>query len=143
MHTVRHLQFLLLSLLLVSTSQCQTQSAPALSGKITIKTGWRPVLYLVRPNLLGDVATSYTGTVLDSALVSPDGSFAFGHFEPAVEPTLYELCMQSVDSRFPNKRIDDDPETATAVRELLPGETGLPDDCSAREVLDLYRQSAK
>lgn len=143
MHTVRHLQFLLLSLLLVNTSQCQTQSAPALSGKITIKTGWRPVLYLVRPNLLGDVATSYTGTVLDSALVSPDGSFAFGHFEPAVEPTLYELCMQSVDSRFPNKRVDDDPETANYLPLVLTkGETihlkAESDRLQASAVLSTY-----
>lgn len=108
----RFVFFALLTLLTVQITCCQSRSTPALSGKIILKTGWRPVLYLVRPNVLGDVATSYTGTVLDSALVSPDGSFAFGRFEPAAEPTLYELCIQPVDSRFPNKRIDDDPETA-------------------------------
>ncbi len=33
-------------------------------------------------------------------------------------------------------------ESATAVRKILPPEMGLPEDCSADEVLDLYRRSA-
>lgn len=112
MHSARLLHFVVSSVLILSASRCQTQSAHILSGQITLQPGWRPVLYLVQPRNFGDIAANYAGVVVDSTVIRPDGRFAFDHFHAPVEPALYELVIQPEGSRFANKRIDEDPETA-------------------------------
>lgn len=104
---------------MLGTSSCQTQDAPVLSGQIVLKTGWRPVLYLVQPRHFGDIAANYAGTVVDSAVIRPDGQFVFGRFQAPVEPALYELIIQPESSRFANKLSDDDPETANYLPVVL------------------------
>src|SRR5690606_9797816 len=76
----RLLPFLLLSLLVFSSSRCQTQPLPVLSGRIALQPGWRPVLYLLQPRNFGDIATNYAGVVVDSAVIGPEGNFAFDRF---------------------------------------------------------------
>lgn len=112
MPVFRPLRFILLLVPVLFASHCQTQPASVLSGKIAIQPGWRPVLYLVQPRSFGDIAASYAGAVVDSAVIRQDGSFAFERFQMPVEPALYEIVMQPEGSRFANKLVDDDPETA-------------------------------
>ena len=119
MYASRLWSIIVFSMLILGTSRCQTPDGPVLSGQIILKTGWRPVLYLVRPRHFGDIATNYAGVVVDSAVIDPDGRFVFGRFEAPAEPGLYELVIQTVSSRFPNKRIDEDPEMSNYLPLIL------------------------
>ncbi|MBL7809599.1 MAG: hypothetical protein JNN28_17395, partial [Saprospiraceae bacterium] len=53
--------------------QCSTQNIPALEGRIQAAEGWKPMVYLIQPRQFAEVASSYTGLVLDSAQIAPDG----------------------------------------------------------------------
>lgn len=119
MRSVRLLHFVVSSVLILSASRCQTQPAPVLSGQITMSPGWQPVLYLVQPRKFGDIAASYAGTVVDSAIIGLDGNFTFDRFQAPEEPALYELVIQPEDSRFANKLTDDTPENANYLPLIL------------------------
>ncbi|MBV6443333.1 MAG: Thiol-disulfide oxidoreductase ResA [Saprospiraceae bacterium] len=115
----RLLPYLILSALVLSSSRCQTQPPPVLSGRIALHPGWRPVLYLLQPRNFGDIATNYAGAVVDSAVIKPDGSFSFDRFHAPELPALYELVIQPEGSRFANKLNDEDPETANYLSVVL------------------------
>lgn len=103
MNTLRCLPALLL------LASCAAQ--PPLTGQLDtpLPTGWKPVLYLIQPRHLREVAASYQGLVLDSASVQPDGSFSFGQMPDAPHPILLEIAAQKTGSRYPALRTDDDP----------------------------------
>ncbi|HMX39025.1 MAG TPA: TlpA disulfide reductase family protein [Saprospiraceae bacterium] len=106
MHPLRLLPLLLL------LSSCAAQ--PPLAGRVQmpLPAGWRPVLYLIQPRHLRDLAASYQGTVLDSAQVQPDGTFSFRKMPDAPQPVLLEIVAQKSDSRYPTLRADQDPAAA-------------------------------
>ena len=83
---------------------------PPLSGKITLpKDGnWSPTIYLIQPGNLDEVASSFTGQVLDSAVIQADGRFAFGKLPDAPNPILLELAVQQKGERFVNKLDNED-----------------------------------
>jgi len=112
MPAFRLLPFLFLSVPVLNPSACQPGAVSPLSGQIVLQPGWRPVLYLVEPRTFAEIAASYAGTVVDSAIIGPDGSFSFDGFQAPEEPALYELVIQPEGSRFANKLNDEDPETA-------------------------------
>ncbi len=97
----------LLSGMLFTCSSCSTQ--PLLSGKITVKEGWKPVVYLIMPRSFSEIAANYTGLVVDSAQISPDGQFAFKGIPNSGQPVLYQLVVQPSDSRYANQLLDDNP----------------------------------
>lgn len=94
-------------LLLLGSWQCSTQNIPALEGRIQAAEGWKPMVYLIQPRQFAEVASSYTGLVLDSAQIAPDGIFRFEK-APAVTGLL-QLCVQKIASRFPNQLLDELP----------------------------------
>ncbi len=89
--------------------QCQTAQSPALSGTIQMGENWKPVLYLVKPRSFKEIAANYSGAVVDSAAIGPDGHFAFNHFTPPEQATLYQIFIQESGSRFANKISHDNP----------------------------------
>ncbi|MBN8678002.1 MAG: TlpA family protein disulfide reductase [Chitinophagales bacterium] len=93
--------------LLLGSWQCSTQNIPALEGRIQPAEGWKPMVYLIQPRQFAEVASSYSGLVLDSAQIAPDGSF---RFEKAPAATgLLQLCVQKNGSRFSNQLLDEIP----------------------------------
>lgn len=95
--------------LVLATAQCRTQVLPQISGTIALSAGWKPVLYLVKPRQFAEIASSYSGVVVDSALVSADGRFTFSAQSLTENPTLFQLCIQKKGNRYPNQLMDEDP----------------------------------
>lgn len=96
-------------LYLLTSAQCNTQSLPPVSGTINRTAGWKPMVYLVQPRQFSDIASSYSGTIVDSASIAADGSFAFLKMPFNAEKTLFQICVQKDGNRFPNQLMDDDP----------------------------------
>ncbi len=65
-------------------------------------------IYLIKPNKLKEVATSYIGKVIDSAVVKPDGSFEFHYSPKTKESVLLELVVQQ-SGKAPNYLQTDNP----------------------------------
>jgi hypothetical protein len=100
---------LILVLLLQGATQCRTQSAAPISGKVILSADWKPMIYLVQPRNFLEIASSFSGVVLDSAVIGPEGNFVFSKLPKAEEKTLFQLCIQKTGNRFPNQLLDDDP----------------------------------
>jgi len=99
----------LLFLLLFFNTSCAEQ-AP-LSGIVVLdpESEWAPVVYLIQPMALDEVAASYTGQVLDSAQIQADGSFAFENIPLASEPILLQLVIQPKGERYANRLNNENP----------------------------------
>ena len=68
---------------------------------------WKPMVYLIQPQELMEVAGSFQGTLIDSAEVKSDGSFAFKNLPDAPEPILLELTIQPKGTRYVNQKDND------------------------------------
>lgn len=79
-------------LLVQNFTACTT--SPSISGKLEGIEKENENVYLIQPETFQEVAASYLGKVIDSAIVDTDGSFAFHNLPDTKEPTLYELSMQ-------------------------------------------------
>ncbi len=95
--------------LLQIATQCRTQPLPAITGLVHMTKDWKPVLYLVQPRSFLEIASNYSGVVVDSAVLDSNGRFQFRHLPPQTGQVLYELCIQQADGRFQNQLIDDNP----------------------------------
>jgi thiol-disulfide isomerase/thioredoxin len=80
---------ILLTLVLIAC-----QSPTDISGKLNGVENHNLTVYLIQPETLGEVATSYLGSVVDSAKVNSDGSFKFNNLPKTKEPVLFELTLQ-------------------------------------------------
>lgn len=79
------------------------EKAP-LSGHLLLNDdNWAPMVYLIQPARLDEVAASFTGQVIDSAAVDKDGYFAFKKLPEATGPMLLELAVQQKGERFLNR----------------------------------------
>lgn len=65
-------------------------------------------IYLIQPENLQEVAASYFGKVVDSAVVNPDGSFEFVNPPKTKEPLLLQLALQERE-KFANYFQTDNP----------------------------------
>lgn len=92
----------------IFAAQCQTRTG--IRGKIEMAPGWKPVLYLIEPVNFSDISASYSGRLVDSTTILPDGSFAF-QLPESGQTKLYQLCIQKTGSRFFNK-LEDVPEAS-------------------------------
>ncbi len=110
---------LLLAIILLTAPQCQTQPLPQITGTITLTTGWKPKLYLIQPQRFAEIAASFSGLVIDSANIAPDGSFAFSRLPQTEEKRLLEICIQKTGSRFANQFLDDNVLTANYMPIIL------------------------
>jgi len=100
---------ILLPGLLFTCTRCSVPTP--ISGNIVMKAGWKPFVYLVAPREFSEIASSFSGMVLDSAQIGEDGRFAFSKL-PIVDekfPILYQLVMQPEGSLYPNQFLDDNP----------------------------------
>jgi peroxiredoxin len=95
------------AVLLLGSWRCSIQTTPVLEGRIQPAEGWKPIVYLVQPRQFPEVASSFSGLVLDSAQVAPDGSFRFN--KPPVATGLLQLCVQKVGSKFHHQLLDEVP----------------------------------
>ncbi|MCF8245327.1 MAG: TlpA family protein disulfide reductase [Saprospiraceae bacterium] len=103
----------MLFLLLALFTGCSKM--PPLSGTISLdaRGEWKPVVYLLDPKTWGGIGGSYLGTVLDSATIQPDGSFAFEKMPEAADARLFELAIQpKAEAQHPNRLDNDDPGTS-------------------------------
>lgn len=100
--------FPILCLQLVLNLGCSEH--PPLSGTVTIGSEgeWKPMVYLIDPGSWGGIASSFAGTVLDSATIQADGQFAFAALPNAPEPKLLELVVQRKEGAFFANRLDND-----------------------------------
>ena len=121
-----HLPALLLSVFtLLTVTRCSTQSAPSIQGKIQLSEGWKPMVYLIQPRNLAEIASSFSGIVMDSARIAEDGSFAFPKVALSIESMLFQLCVQKVGNRFPNQLLDEIPLAANYMPVVLTPNTSL------------------
>ncbi len=65
-------------------------------------------MYLIEPETLREVAASYFGKVIDSAVVNSDGSFEFNNLPKTKEPVLLEVAIQ-LSGKAPNYLQTDNP----------------------------------
>ncbi len=115
--------FILLSGILLFHPACSQNNdrSARLSGEIALGEGWRPTVYLVKPNFYKQLISSYEGTVVDSAAVAPDGSFVFKNLSWLREKALYVLFVQPANSRFYNEIATPPPAENYACLVLSPG----------------------
>ncbi len=93
-------------------------------------------IYLIEPGTLREVAASYFGKVIDSAVVNSDGSFAFHNLPKIKEPVLLELAVQ-LPGNAPNYLQTDDPTRSNYMPILW--QTGEPLQITAE--LDEFQKS--
>lgn len=105
-------------------AQCQTTAPVSIHGKIVRTSDWKPVVYLIQPASFEEIAASYAGKIIDSAVIAADGSFRFEHLPQIERPVLLEICVQRSGSRFANKLEDEDPTLSNYCPLVLhPGES--------------------
>lgn len=101
----------LIGLILVTTTLLACKTPAYISGRIEGAAKKNLTVYLIEPVSLRDVAASYFGKVIDSAVVKTDGSFEFHHPPTTKEPVLLELAVQPT-SKYPNYLQTDHPDTS-------------------------------
>ncbi|MCJ7757314.1 MAG: hypothetical protein MUP24_04140, partial [Gillisia sp.] len=99
------------SLILMTLTLIACHSPADISGRLEGIEQEDIKIYLIEPETLREVAASYFGKVIDSAVVNSDGSFEF-HPEASgpktKEPVLLELAIQ-LSGKAPNYLQTDDP----------------------------------
>jgi len=96
------------SVILLTLTLVACQSPAYISGNIEGITTKDAKVYLIQPDLLKEVAASYFGNVIDSAIVHPDGSFEFRNLPKTKKPILFELAIQTT-GKLPNYKQTDNP----------------------------------
>ena len=86
-----------IKLILLSLTLMACHSPTDISGQLEGTIQKDTKLYLIEPNGLREVAASYLGKVIDSALVNSDGSFEFQNLPKTKEAKLFELAIQQSD----------------------------------------------
>lgn len=95
-----------LILMILSLISCNSPSY--ISGRIDGIKKKDVKIYLIQPESLRDVATSYFGKVIDSSLVNSDGNFEFYNMPKNKEPLLLELAIK-VSGKHPNYLQSEEP----------------------------------
>ncbi|GAB2773865.1 TlpA family protein disulfide reductase [Salinimicrobium soli] len=84
-------------------------NSPAdISGKLVGVNDEGVKLYLIQPNSLQEVAASYFGKVIDSAVADEDGYFEFHNLPAITEPVLLEIAVKQP-GKAANYLNNDDP----------------------------------
>lgn len=86
-------------------------------------------IYLIEPETLREVAASYFGKVIDSAVVNSDGNFEFNNLPKTKEPVLLELAIQ-LSGKAPNFLQTDNPSRSNYMPILL--QSGEPLQITAK-----------
>jgi hypothetical protein len=103
---------------------CDAQSSVPIKGNIHLGEGWKPKIYLIRPQHFQEIAADYLGQVIDSADIQPGGYFAFRANSFFKSKSLLILAIQQVGSKYANHLMDDDPLSSNYMPLVYsPGET--------------------
>ncbi|APQ18951.1 TlpA family protein disulfide reductase [Maribacter hydrothermalis] len=81
-----------LLLMVLHFTACTTN--PDITGKIEGIEKENIKVYLIQPETFQEIAASYLGKIIDSALVKSDGSFEFNNLPSNKEPVLLEIAVQ-------------------------------------------------
>jgi len=98
----------LIGLILIVFTLIACQSPAYISGKLEGINKKDLKIYLIEPESLQEVAASYFGKVLDSAIINLEGRFEFHNVPLTKEPVLLELAIQ-LSGKSPNHLQTDDP----------------------------------
>lgn len=90
-------------------SGCKAQPQNLITGNIKLHPEWKPVVYLIQPRHFSEIAADFLGTVVDSAMISADGTFSFEHIPHESKPLLLQVVVQKTGSRFANHLMDSIP----------------------------------
>ncbi|MEQ5792497.1 TlpA family protein disulfide reductase [Muricauda sp. NFXS6] len=84
-----------------------------LSGTVNLEgaNDWKPMVYLIQPEKFDDVAQSFVGKVLDSAQMDKSGYFEFTNVQEFRESVLVEVVVQKKGETYPNRLMNQNPET--------------------------------
>jgi len=96
------------SLILMALTLVACHSPAYISGRLEGIEKKDIKVYLIEPETLREVAASYFGKVIDSAIVNSDGSFEFHNLPKTKGPVLLELAIQ-LSGKAPNYLQTDDP----------------------------------
>ena len=96
------------SLILITLTLIACHSPAYISGRLEGIEKKDIKIYLIEPETLQEVAASYLGKVIDSAVVNPDGSFEFHNLPKTKDPVLLELAIQPT-GKAPNYLQTDNP----------------------------------
>jgi thiol-disulfide isomerase/thioredoxin len=96
------------SLILMTISLIACHSPTELSGRLEGIEKKDIKIYLIEPESLREVAASFFGKVIDSAVVNSDGSFRFHNLPKTKELVLLELAIQ-LSGEAPKYLQTDDP----------------------------------
>ncbi len=96
------------SIALMTLTLMACQSPAYISGRLDGVENEGIKVYLIEPLTLREVAASYFGKVIDSAVVDSDGSFEFRNLPKTKDPVLLELAIQ-LSGKAPNYLQTDDP----------------------------------
>ena len=95
-------------LILMTLTLIACHSPAYISGRLEGVEKKDVKIYLIEPETLREIAASYFGKVIDSAIVNSDGSFEFHNMPKTKEPVLLELAIQ-VSGKAPKYLQTDDP----------------------------------
>ena len=96
------------SLILIMLTLIACDSPAYISGKLEGSKKKDTKIYLIQPETLQEVAASFFGKVIDSAVVDSGGNFKFRNLPKTKEPVLLEIAVQPSGKR-PNYLQTDDP----------------------------------
>ncbi len=97
-----------ISLIIITLTLISCYSPAYISGRLEGIDKKDIKIYLIEPETLQELAASYFGKVIDSAVVNSDGSFEFRNLPKTKEPVLLELVIQQV-GKDPKYLKTDDP----------------------------------
>ena len=97
-----------ITLILMTLTLIACQSPAYISGRLEGAETKNLKVYLIQPETLREVAASYLGKVIDSAVVDANGHFAFRSTLKTDEPVLLEIAVQP-SGKAPNYLQTDDP----------------------------------
>lgn len=95
------------------------------------------MVYLIKPNSFREIASSYSGTVIDSARVDHAGNFSFNDLPESTVGPLLEICVQKTGGRFNNLLIEEDLLYAN----YMPVYTGNGSNLKIKAVSDQFQSS--
>ena len=96
------------SFILIILTLIACHSPADISGKLEGVEKKDIKIYLIEPETLREVAASFFGKVIDSAVVNSDGSFEFHNLPKTKEPLFLELAIQ-LSGNAPNYLQTDNP----------------------------------
>lgn len=99
----------ILLLFILSSWHCTPKGSIRGQLQLSGSTAEEWKLYLIRPMRLADIASSYTGDIIDSATLEASGKFRFKGLPKSSSAIFYEIVLQKRGERFPNRLTDDDP----------------------------------